>query len=58
MFPFDDPRVMDSTDALKLEEVPGSLLIVGGGIIGMEMATVYRAFGSEVSVVELMDQID
>ncbi|MBF9014119.1 MULTISPECIES: dihydrolipoyl dehydrogenase [unclassified Oceanispirochaeta] len=57
MFPFDDPRVMDSTDALKLEEVPGSLLIVGGGIIGMEMATVYNAFGSEVSVVELMDQI-
>ena len=57
MFPFDDPRVMDSTDALKLEEVPGSLLIVGGGIIGMEMATVYSAFGSEVSVVELMDQI-
>jgi dihydrolipoyl dehydrogenase len=57
MFPFDDPRVMDSTDALKLEEIPGSLLIVGGGIIGMEMATVYNAFGSEVSVVELMDQI-
>ncbi len=57
MFPFDDPRVMDSTDALALEEIPGSLLIVGGGIIGMEMATVYSALGSEVSVVELMDQI-
>lgn len=57
MFPFDDPRVMDSTDALKLDEIPQSLLIVGGGIIGMEMATVYSAFGSEVSVVELMDQI-
>ncbi|MDC7233689.1 MAG: dihydrolipoyl dehydrogenase [Spirochaetales bacterium] len=57
MFPFDDPRVMDSADALKLEDVPESLLIVGGGIIGMEMATVYSALGSEVSVVELMDQI-
>ncbi|MDC7221098.1 MAG: dihydrolipoyl dehydrogenase [Spirochaetales bacterium] len=57
LFPFEDPRVMDSTDALKLEEVPGKLLIVGGGIIGMEMATVYAAFGSEVSVVELTDQI-
>ncbi|MDA3959133.1 dihydrolipoyl dehydrogenase [Oceanispirochaeta sp.] len=57
MFPFDDSRVMDSTDALELKEIPGTLLIVGGGIIGMEMATVYSAFGSEVSVVELMDQI-
>ncbi|QEN08495.1 dihydrolipoyl dehydrogenase [Oceanispirochaeta crateris] len=57
MFPFDDPRVMDSTDALALDEIPGTLLIVGGGIIGMEMATVYSAFGSQVSVVELMDQI-
>jgi len=57
LFPFDDPRVMDSTDALELEEVPGKLLIVGGGIIGMEMATVYAALGSEVTVVELTDQI-
>ncbi len=57
MFPFDDPRVMDSSDALELEEIPGSMLIVGGGIIGMEMATVYSALGTEVSVVELMDQI-
>jgi len=56
-FPFDDPRVMDSADALKLEEIPGSLLIVGGGIIGLEMATVYSAFGSEVTVVELLDQL-
>ena len=57
MFPFDDPRVMDSADALRLDEVPAKLLIVGGGIIGLEMATVYSAFGSEVTVVELMDQI-
>ena len=57
LFPFDDPRVMDSADALALEDVPGRLLIVGGGIIGMEMATVYSSFGSEVSVVELTDQI-
>ncbi len=57
MFPFDDPRVMDSTDALGLDEIPAKLLIVGGGIIGLEMATVYSAFGSEVTVVELMDQL-
>ena len=56
-FPWDDPRVMDSTDALELEEVPGKLLVVGGGIIGLEMATVYRALGSEVTVVELSDQL-
>ncbi|MGV6857456.1 MAG: dihydrolipoyl dehydrogenase [bacterium] len=51
--PWDDPRVMDSTDALALEEVPERLLVVGGGIIGLEMATVYDALGSKVSVVEL-----
>src|SRR5690606_13197818 len=56
-FPWDDPRVMDSTDALELAEVPGRLLVVGGGIIGLEMATVYRALGSEVTVVEFMDQL-
>jgi dihydrolipoamide dehydrogenase len=56
-FPWDDPRVMDSTDALELAEVPKKLLVVGGGIIGLEMATVYRALGSEVTVVELMDQL-
>ncbi|TXI50535.1 MAG: dihydrolipoyl dehydrogenase [Lysobacter sp.] len=56
-FPWDDARVMDSTDALMLAEVPKSLLVVGGGIIGLEMATVYRALGSEVTVVEFMDQI-
>ncbi len=51
--PWDDPRVMDSTDALELAEVPKRLLVVGGGIIGLEMATVYDALGSQVSVVEL-----
>jgi len=56
-FPWDDKRIMDSTDALQLEEVPKKLLVVGGGIIGLEMATVYRALGSEVTVVEFMDQL-
>jgi dihydrolipoamide dehydrogenase len=56
-FPWDDARVMDSTDALELAEVPKTLLVVGGGIIGLEMATVYRALGSEVTVVEFMDQL-
>jgi dihydrolipoamide dehydrogenase len=57
VFPNDDPRLMDSTGALALKEIPKNLLIVGGGIIGLEMATVYHAFGSRISVVELMDQI-
>ncbi|MFC4729057.1 dihydrolipoyl dehydrogenase [Coralloluteibacterium thermophilus] len=56
-FPWDDPRVMDSTDALALADVPKRLLVVGGGIIGLEMATVYRALGAEVTVVELGEQI-
>jgi len=56
-FPFDDPRVMDSTDALELKDVPKRLLIVGGGIIGLEMATVYAALGSEITIVELSDQL-
>ena len=51
--PWDDPRVMDSTDALELEEVPKRLLVVGGGIIGLEMATVYDALGANITVVEL-----
>ena len=54
-FPNDDPRLMDSTDALLLEEVPKRLLVIGGGIIGLEMATVYQALGARVSVVELLD---
>jgi dihydrolipoamide dehydrogenase len=53
--PYDDPRVWDSTGALELREVPRRLLVVGGGIIGLEMATVYDAIGSEVTVVELSD---
>lgn len=56
-FPHDDPRVIDSTGALELEDIPDRLLIVGGGIIGLEMATVYNALGSKVSVVEMLDQI-
>ena len=51
----DSPRVMDSTAALELEVVPKSLLIVGGGYIGLEMGTVYAALGSEVTVVEMTD---
>ena len=54
-FPYDDPRIIDSTGALSLEDVPQRLLIVGGGIIGLEMATVYDALGSKISVVELAD---
>ena len=57
VFPHENPRLWDSTDALQLTEIPKKLLIVGGGIIGLEMATVYHAMGSEISVVELMDQI-
>jgi dihydrolipoamide dehydrogenase len=56
-FPWDDDRIMDSTGALELKDVPAKLLVVGGGIIGLEMATVYAALGSEVTVVEFMDQI-
>ncbi len=51
--PYDDPRVMNSTGALELADVPKSLLVIGGGIIGLEMATVYRALGSKVTIVEL-----
>ena len=55
--PNDDPRVIDSTGALALADIPKRLLVIGGGIIGMEMATVYAALGSKITVVELMDQI-
>ncbi|HEX8663898.1 MAG TPA: dihydrolipoyl dehydrogenase [Beijerinckiaceae bacterium] len=55
--PHDDPRVIDSTGALELDGVPKRLLVVGGGIIGLEMATVYEALGAKVTIVELMDQI-
>ncbi|MCU0835673.1 MAG: dihydrolipoyl dehydrogenase [Chromatiaceae bacterium] len=56
-FPHEDPRVMDSTDALALPDIPARLLVVGGGIIGLEMATVYHALGSRIDVVELQDQL-
>ncbi len=52
-----DPRIMDSTDALELPEFSGRLLVIGGGIIGLEMAPVYDALGSKVSVVELTPQL-
>jgi len=55
--PWDDPRVMDSTDALELSDVPERLLVIGGGIIGLEMASVYQGLGSEVTVVELTGQL-
>ena len=54
-FPYEDPRIIDSTGALKLATVPKRMLIIGGGIIGLEMATVYDALGSKITVVELMD---
>jgi len=53
----DDPRIIDSTGALELHPLPKRLLVVGGGIIGLEMACVYSALGTDVSVVELMDQL-
>ena len=56
-FPYDDPRIIDSTGALALQDIPKRLLIIGGGIIGLEMGTVYDALGSKISVVELMDQL-
>lgn len=55
--PWDDPRVMDSTGALRLKEIPERLLVIGGGIIGLEMACVYEALGSRVTVVEMQDQL-
>jgi dihydrolipoamide dehydrogenase len=55
--PEEDDRVMDSTGALGIEEVPERLLVIGGGIIGLEMATVYDALGAKVTVVELTDQL-
>ena len=56
-FPSDDPRLIDSTGALALEQVPGKMLVVGGGIIGLEMGTVYSALGSSIDVVELQKSL-
>ncbi len=55
--PHDDPRVLDSTGALALGRIPERLLIIGGGVIGLEMATIYSALGSRVTIVEWLDQI-
>lgn len=56
-FDLGNPRVMTSTEALEIEDVPESLLVIGGGYIGMEMGTVYAALGSKVTVVEALDNI-
>ncbi len=56
-FPFEDPRVIDSTGALALEDIPKDMLVVGGGIIGLEMAEVYSSLGSNITVVELGDSL-
>ena len=53
----DDPRIIDSTGALELNDIKGHLLILGGGIIGLEMATIYHALGVKISIVEMMDQL-
>ena len=52
-----DPRIMDSTDALNLAKIPTEMLVIGGGIIGLEMATVYSSLGSKITIVELMPQL-
>jgi dihydrolipoamide dehydrogenase len=56
-FPNDDPRLLDSTGALELEDIPTKMLVVGGGIIGLEMATVYNALGAKIDIVELQNQL-
>ena len=56
LFP-DNPRILDSTSALDLEEIPERLLVVGGGVLGLELATVFRALGSQVTVVEALEQM-
>lgn len=53
----EDPRIIDSTGALELEGTDAKMLVIGGGIIGLEMATVYHALGAEITIVEWMDQI-
>ncbi len=53
--PFDDPRIIDSTGALELKDIPKNMLIIGGGIIGLEMAEVYSSLGSTITIVEFAD---
>ena len=55
--PYDDPRILDATSALQLKRIPKHMLVMGGGIIGLEMATVYQALGSQITIAELGDQI-
>ncbi len=55
--PYDDPRIIDSTGALALNTIPKHMLVIGGGIIGLEMASVYSALGSKISIVEFMNQL-
>jgi dihydrolipoamide dehydrogenase len=55
--PKDDDRVIDSTGALEMKDIPEKMLVLGGGIIGLEMGTVYRALGSQIDVVEFLDQL-
>jgi len=57
VFPNDDPRLIDSTGALELADIPKKMLIIGGGIIGLEMATVYSTLGSSIDIVELQDSL-
>jgi dihydrolipoamide dehydrogenase len=56
-FPHDDPRVVNSTGALEIRDIPERMLVVGGGIIGLEMASVYSALGAQIDVVELQSQL-
>lgn len=56
-FPFEDPRVWSSDDALALTEIPARLAVIGGGVIGLELATIYRRLGSSVTVIELLPEI-
>ena len=53
----EDPRILDSTGALQLREIPDHLLVLGGGIIGLEMAAVYHALGSKITIVEMLDSL-
>lgn len=55
--PHDDERVIDSTGALEMKDIPEKMLVLGGGIIGLEMGTVYRSLGSQIDVVEFLDQL-
>ncbi|MFD1382981.1 dihydrolipoyl dehydrogenase [Rhodanobacter aciditrophus] len=55
--PYQDPRILDATSALQLERIPKHMLVIGGGIIGLEMATVYQSLGAQITIAELGDQI-